>query len=85
MKPVKKLLILFIFLAGCEKAPVPDQNCDYCRKPRLDAMVYSCRKCGKTHRSCMKESPLHALEYSKASKTGESGGAIGRAIKNCPE
>lgn len=81
---MRTLVILLALLAGCGPTETPPM-CDYCKAPRIDAKVYPCRKCQKTHRSCSKEGPLHALEYSKAQKGGDSGGAVGQAIKACPE
>lgn len=83
---MKKMLLALVLVAtlGCEKPP-PMHLCDYCKVEKASTKAYPCRQCGKLHWSCDLEKPLHAVELSKGSKEKETGGAIGYAIKKCPE
>lgn len=74
------LVSVLLCLAACSPPP-QYPTCDYCRKPKQDARIYACRKCGNSHSSCGVESPLHALDVRK----DKEGFATGRSIKMCPE
>lgn len=75
-------IALSVLLLSCEPPSVPVYpTCDYCAAPRVDARVYPCRKCGKSHFSCKLESALRANDVRKDAE----GFAIGRSIKMCPD
>lgn len=81
----KMLAVVLIALAACSPPPPPPPPqypvCDYCGKPKKDAKVYVCRKCGGSHSSCGVEAPLHAIDARK----DKEGFAMGRSIKACPD